>query len=216
VRSSVLIVRENHVWPYIGINCSILNKQLCENFKMRACARRLAATSGNGALCATRETTCAHCLHFKTGFVNLPVEMVFIVRSVREGNEFRFLCMVEGEEQWLRRDELSDEVYKVYRKERKRVSKRKEREKKRARLPSPSSPSTPQPSPPPTATTAASDGGAGDPPPRTPECSICMDAGVDTVCLPCTHAFRCRCVGGFDTCPLCSRRVEAAVRFISP
>ena len=96
MKSSVLIVRENHVWPYIGINCSILNKQLCENFKMRACARRLAATSENGALCATRGTTCAHCLHLKTGFVNLPVKMVFIVRSVREGNEFRFLCMVEG------------------------------------------------------------------------------------------------------------------------
>jgi len=37
------------------------------NFKMRACARRLAATSGNDALCGTRGTTCEHCLHSKTG-----------------------------------------------------------------------------------------------------------------------------------------------------
>jgi len=189
---------------------------------MRACARRLAATSENGALCATRGTTCAHCLHLKTGFVNLPVKMVFIVRSVREGNEFRFLCMVEGEEQWLRWDELSDEVYKVYRKERKRVSKRKEREKKRARLPPPSPPSPPpqspppQPTPPPATAPAAGPTTAASPLPEAACCSICMDAGVDTVCLPCTHAYCCSCVGSVDNCPLCSHRIEGALRFLLP
>ena len=144
-----------------------------------------------------------------------PVIMVSIIRSVRVRGEYRFLCVVGSEEKWLTKSEISEDSYKEYRRMQKSESKRRERERKRAAAqppqpqplpPQPSPPPQPTP-PPPTAASTASEGGAGSPPPRTPECSICTLVSA---------AFCCRCVGGFDTCPLCSRRVEAAVRFISP
>jgi len=147
--------------------------------------------------------------------------MVSIVRSVREGNVFKFLCAVDGEEKWLSREEVGEEAYQLYRRECKRMSKRRERERvKLARLHSQPEPEQqPQPEPEPAAASAASAApptAAADSSPHTPICSVCMDEGANTVCLPCAHVFCCRCVGGLENCPLCSRRVEAAVKFILP